>query len=133
MSIPVADRKDGAAAVNQVGKASASQLRQATQPLLGRQQHPAPNWQWIVRLNLGHQQGHRVGVSRRLTILHHSHLRWTASFAQWVQSICQSKVPLFLFTKRLPIYLKQDGVNASTTDAYRPSSMAIQNLWQEVY
>jgi hypothetical protein len=26
----------------------------------------------------------------------HSHLRWTASFDQWVQSICQSKVPLYL-------------------------------------
>ena len=45
----------------------------------------------------------------------------------------RSRLPLVLTTKRLPNYLKQGGVNASTIDADRPSRMAIQTLWQEVY
>jgi len=94
--LPPYARKDDAAAADQAATASPSQLRQPTHPSRGRQQHPAPHRQRIAWFYLGHQQGQAVGVSRRLTFLLHSHLRWTASFDQWVQSICQSKVPLYL-------------------------------------
>jgi len=84
MSIPVADRKDGADTADLAGTASASKLHKTTHPPLGRHQHPVPHRQRIARFNLGHQQCYPVGVSRRLTILLHSRLRRTVSYIQWV-------------------------------------------------